>query len=94
MPAQATAQGKGNPDLSEYRTIKGLVEDHGDLFSEFQIRWALRNHEGKCPLKIDWLAVKGLTASAPRVLHQFREGRKPPLSDHDPIGVDVATPTT
>lgn len=53
------------------------------------IRWALRHHDGMCPLKIDWLAVKGMTASDPRVLHQFREGRTLPLSDHDPIGVDV-----
>ena len=44
MQAQNFEPDKG-VDLSEYRTIKGLIEDHGDLFSEFQIRWALRNRE-------------------------------------------------
>lgn len=80
-------------DVDDIKTHKNLREWVPAWCFAF-IRWALRNHDGKCPLKIDWLAVKGLTASAPRVLHQFREGRKPPLSDHDPIGVDVATPTT
>lgn len=80
-------------DVDDIKTHKNLREWVPAWCFAF-IRWALRNHDGKCPLKIDWLAVKGLTASAPRVLHQFRESRKPPLSDHDPIGVDVATPTT
>lgn len=80
-------------DVDDIKTHKNLREWVPAWCFAF-IRWALRNHDGKCPLKIDWLAVKGLTASAPRVLHQFREGRKPPLSDHDPIGVDVATPNT
>ncbi len=80
-------------DVDDIKTHKNLREWVPAWCFAF-IRWALRNHDGKCPLKIDWLAVKGLTASAPRVLHQFREDRKPPLSDHDPIGVDVATPTT
>lgn len=44
MSAQTIEPNQG-VDLSEYRTIKGLVEEHGDLFSEFQIRWALRNRE-------------------------------------------------
>ena len=56
------------------------------------IRWALRNHDGKCPLKIDWFATRGLKAADPVVLHEFREGRNPPLSDHDAIGVDILAP--
>jgi endonuclease/exonuclease/phosphatase family metal-dependent hydrolase len=53
------------------------------------MRWSLRNHGGRCPIKIDWFATRGLRAENPTVLHEFREGREVPLSDHDPIGVDV-----
>lgn len=53
------------------------------------MRWALRNHGGRCPLKIDWFATRGVHACDPVVLHEFRECDAP-LSDHDPIGVDVA----
>lgn len=53
------------------------------------IRWALRNHGGKCPLKLDWFAARGLRCKNPTVLHAFREERAVPLSDHDPIGIDV-----
>jgi endonuclease/exonuclease/phosphatase family metal-dependent hydrolase len=78
-------------DVDDAKTHKNLREWVPAWCFAF-IRWALRHHDGKCPLKIDWLAVKGLTAHDPRVLHQFREGRTPPLSDHDPIGVDLAEP--
>lgn len=78
-------------DVDDAKTHKNLREWVPAWCFAF-IRWALRHHDGKCPLKIDWLAVKGLAARDPRVLHQFREGRVPPLSDHDPIGVDVAEP--
>jgi hypothetical protein len=53
------------------------------------IRWALRNHEGRCPLKVDWFATRGLTVSSPVVIHELREGRQTPLSDHDAIGVEL-----
>jgi len=57
------------------------------------IRWSLRNHGGQCPLKLDWFASRGLRCEEPVIIHEFREGREVPLSDHDPIGVDViATP--
>ena len=75
-------------DVDDAKTHKNLREWVPAWCFAF-IRWALRHHDGKCPLKIDWLAVKGFAAHDPRVLHQFREGRNPPLSDHDPIGVDV-----
>jgi endonuclease/exonuclease/phosphatase family metal-dependent hydrolase len=48
------------------------------------IGWALRNHGGRCPLKLDWFATRGLRASDPVVVPGLRR-----LSDHDPIGVDV-----
>ncbi len=53
------------------------------------MRWALRNHGGKCPLKIDWFATRGMRCEDPVVIHDLREGRRVPLSDHDAIGVDV-----
>jgi endonuclease/exonuclease/phosphatase family metal-dependent hydrolase len=52
------------------------------------MRWSLRNHGGRCPIKIDWFATRGVRARNPVVLHEFRE-RDAPLSDHDPIGVDT-----
>lgn len=76
-------------DVDDAKTHKNLREWVPAWCFAF-IRWALRNHGGRCPLKIDWFAVRGLTGREPAVLHEFREGRNPPLSDHDPIGVDVA----
>jgi endonuclease/exonuclease/phosphatase family metal-dependent hydrolase len=53
------------------------------------IHWSLREHDGRCPFKLDWFATRGVTVAHPVVLHEFREGRDTPLSDHDPIGMDV-----
>jgi endonuclease/exonuclease/phosphatase family metal-dependent hydrolase len=53
------------------------------------MRWALRNHGGSCPLKIDWFATRGARCERPTVIHDLREGRSVPLSDHDAIGVDA-----
>lgn len=53
------------------------------------IRWALRNHGGRCPLKLDWFATRGLRPERPVVPHEFREGLEVPMSDHDPVGVDI-----
>jgi endonuclease/exonuclease/phosphatase family metal-dependent hydrolase len=53
------------------------------------MRWALRNHGGKCPLKIDWFATREVLAADPVVIHDLREGSPVPLSDHDAVGVDV-----
>ena len=53
------------------------------------IRWALKNHQGRCPLKVDWFAARGLETESPVVIHELREGRKVPLSDHDAIGIDL-----
>lgn len=47
------------------------------------IRWALRNHGGRCPLKLDWFALRGLGASCPQVIHGLD------LSDHHPIAVNI-----
>jgi endonuclease/exonuclease/phosphatase family metal-dependent hydrolase len=53
------------------------------------IRWGLRNHQGRCPLKLDWFATRGPRVENPIVIHDLGEGRAAPLSDHDAIGVDV-----
>jgi endonuclease/exonuclease/phosphatase family metal-dependent hydrolase len=54
------------------------------------IRWGLRHHGGRCPFKLDWFATRGLQVAGPLVLHDLAPGpAKLPLSDHDPIGVDV-----
>ena len=74
--------------MEDAKTHKNLREWVPAWCFEF-IRWALREFEGRCPLKIDWLAVREAAPSAPVVLHEFREARKPALSDHDPIGIDL-----
>jgi hypothetical protein len=53
------------------------------------MRWALRNHGGACPLKIDWFATRDARCESPAVIHDLREGRSVPLSDHDAIAVEV-----
>ena len=39
-------------------------------------------------MKLDWFATRGLRAENPVVLHELHEG-KIPLSDHDPVGIDI-----
>lgn len=75
-------------DVDDAKTHKNLREWVPAWCFDF-IRWALREFDGKCPLKIDWFAARELRTDAPVVLHEFREGRKPPLSDHDAIGIDL-----
>ncbi len=74
-------------DVDDVKTHKNLREWVPAWCFDF-IRWSLRRHGGKCPLKIDWFATRGVEAVDPVVLHEFREGRKP-LSDHDAIGLDI-----
>jgi endonuclease/exonuclease/phosphatase family metal-dependent hydrolase len=75
--------------IDDLRTHKGLAEWVPGWCFPF-IRWALREHGGGCPLKIDWFATRGLQVSNARVIHDVREDRQLPLSDHDAIGVDVS----
>ena len=54
------------------------------------IDWALKNHQGRCSMKLDWFAGKGILPdpqSPPRVIGGLEEvfGK---LSDHDPILLD------
>ena len=53
------------------------------------IHWSLRNHGGRCPLKLDWFAVRGLRAANPLVVHDLATHYGVPLSDHYPITIDL-----
>jgi endonuclease/exonuclease/phosphatase family metal-dependent hydrolase len=76
-------------DVEDLRATKALRDWVPGWCFHF-IRWSLRNHGGRCPVKLDWFATRGVDCDNPRVIHEVREGREVPLSDHDPIGVDVA----
>ena len=75
-------------DFDNQRTYKGLSEWVPEWCFPF-IRWALRNHDGRCPLKLDWFAAREVTVANPLVIHDLRDEGGVPLSDHDAIGVDV-----
>ena len=79
-------------DVEDVKTHRNLREWVPAWCFDF-IRWALREFDGKCPLKIDWFAVRGAEVASPVVIHEFREGRVPPLSDHDAIGIDIIAPS-
>ncbi|MFL6227487.1 MAG: endonuclease/exonuclease/phosphatase family protein [Pyrinomonadaceae bacterium] len=52
------------------------------------IRWALAGHEGRCSLKLDWFAGRGIQpTSLPRVVGDLRDDAGA-LSDHDAIVLD------
>jgi len=74
-------------DVEDLRTFKGLAE-WVPLWCFPFIRWSLRDHNGRCPLKIDWFATRGVGVAKPMVIHEVRE-RARPLSDHDAIGIDL-----
>ncbi|MBI2837393.1 MAG: endonuclease/exonuclease/phosphatase family protein [Acidobacteria bacterium] len=78
-------------DVECLKTMKNLNEWVPRWCFPF-IRWALRNHDGICPIKIDWFATRGLRCENPVIVHDLRQGRAVPLSDHDAIGVDVIAP--
>ena len=75
-------------DVTDPKTHKNLREWVPAWCFAF-IRWALRNHDGKCPFKIDWFATRGLRCEEPTIVRDVREGRAVPLSDHDAVGVDI-----
>jgi endonuclease/exonuclease/phosphatase family metal-dependent hydrolase len=54
------------------------------------INWALKKHEGRCSLKLDWFAGKEIRLAPnarPQVVGELREGGVV-LSDHDAIVLD------
>ena len=48
------------------------------------IRWALGQTGGRCSLKLDWFAGKGIRATSRSVVHDITNDGKP-VSDHDAI---------
>jgi endonuclease/exonuclease/phosphatase family metal-dependent hydrolase len=75
-------------DIADLKTRRNLGEWVPGWCFAF-IRWALRNHGGRCPLKLDWFATRGLGAENPVVIRDVDTGTARPLSDHDAIGIDV-----
>lgn len=54
------------------------------------INWALKKHEGRCSLKLDWFAGKKIKhAQPPQVIGDLRDAEGV-LSDHDPIVLDFS----
>lgn len=53
------------------------------------MRWALRNHGGTCPLKLDWFATRRARVENPIIVEGLRSSEGRPLSDHAAIGVDL-----
>jgi endonuclease/exonuclease/phosphatase family metal-dependent hydrolase len=57
------------------------------------IDWALAKHGGRCSLKLDWFAGRGIKpTSEPRVVNDLRDDAGA-LSDHDPIVLDFVPET-
>lgn len=55
------------------------------------IEWALKDHGGRCSLKLDWFAGAGIEPdpqTPPRVIGSLRGAAGEVLSDHDPIVLD------
>ncbi len=75
-------------DFNNVRTYQSLAEWVPRWCFPF-IRWALGKNNGRCPLKLDWFAARDLEVVEPVVVHDLRERRETPLSDHDAIGVDI-----
>jgi endonuclease/exonuclease/phosphatase family metal-dependent hydrolase len=77
-------------DVEDLRTYAGLSEWVPQWCFPF-IRWALRNHNGRCPLKIDWFASRDMRVENPRVIHDLGRESGSRLSDHDAIGVEIVS---
>jgi hypothetical protein len=75
-------------DVDDPKTRQNLGEWVPNWCFAF-IRWALRRHDGKCPLKLDWFATRGARVEDPVIVSDLRTTDGRPLSDHSAIGVDV-----
>jgi endonuclease/exonuclease/phosphatase family metal-dependent hydrolase len=53
-------------------------------------RHATESGSARGALKLDWLLVRGLEASAPAVLEAVHPGTRAPLSDHEPVMATVS----
>jgi endonuclease/exonuclease/phosphatase family metal-dependent hydrolase len=75
-------------DIADIRARRNLNEWVPTWCFKF-IHWSLRNHGGRCPLKLDWFAMRGLQIENPIVAHDLARDYGVPLSDHDPIAIDL-----
>ena len=75
-------------DVDDHKTRMNLGEWVPGWCFAF-IRWALRRHNGKCPLKLDWFATRRAQVENPVIVEDLRSSEGRPLSDHAAIGVDV-----
>ena len=75
-------------DVDDPKTRQNLGEWVPNWCFSF-IRWALRRHDGKCPLKLDWFATRGAHVENPVIVSDLRSSDGRPLSDHAAIGVDI-----
>lgn len=85
----ATGAGTLHYDVTDIATNSGMRDWVPGWCFPF-IDWALAKHGGRCSLKLDWFAGRGITpapGSAPRVVADLRDDAGT-LSDHDPIVLD------
>lgn len=75
-------------DVDDHKTRMNLGEWVPGWCFAF-IRWALRRHDGKCPLKLDWFATRGAHVENPVIIGDLRSSDGRHLSDHAAIGVDI-----
>jgi endonuclease/exonuclease/phosphatase family metal-dependent hydrolase len=75
-------------DINDMRARRNLNEWVPAWCFAF-IRWSLRHHGGRCPLKLDWFAVRGLRAENAAVVDDLGGQYGVPLSDHHPIAIDL-----
>ncbi len=75
-------------DVNDPRIFRNLGEWVPGWCFPF-IRWALANRGGCCAMKLDWFAARGVRVENPCVVHGPRDEEGKPLSDHDPVGVDI-----
>lgn len=76
-------------DVSDLATHESLREWVPAWCFAF-IRWALKQNDGRCSLKLDWFAGRGIEpapGAPPKVVGGLSEIYGP-LSDHDPIALD------
>lgn len=71
-------------------TVNESLADWVPLWCFWFIRWALKRVGGRCSLKLDWFAGKGIEAAQthPPCVIEDLEDPDAPLSDHDPIVLD------
>ena len=79
-----------------HEPLFALVEARGydwraaNVVGEPTHRHATESGSTRGQFKLDWLLVRGLTASAPAVLEAAHPTTGPPLSDHEPVAATVA----